>query len=224
MKNSLSSLSHKRMTLTNSFHSMHRKLSNVFQCFCQIKPGKEFSKEITGYQWSLMKKYQHFHSITFKVLKGMRIRLCKFQLHLILQFLAKITPSGTWKSTEVSLLNKALLCGKRAWILPAHPKRSRSQWASARNTSTSLLPPCLGSSLCLKWKQGANSNGYLLSAEKNRRLMQQLKIDSQCFTAEGTEAEDAKEPGSDRRSCHWEARQHPSSSFVKEQKDLPGQE
>lgn len=104
MKNSLSCLSHKRMTLTNSFHSMCRKLSNVYQCFCQVTPGKEFSKAITGYQWSRMKKYQHFHSITFKVLKGMRIRLCKFRL-LFLQFLAKSTQTGTWKSTKVLLLN-----------------------------------------------------------------------------------------------------------------------
>lgn len=28
---------------------MHRKLSNVFQSFCQVKPGKEFSEEITGH-------------------------------------------------------------------------------------------------------------------------------------------------------------------------------
>lgn len=46
---------------------MHRKLSNIFQRFCQIKPGKEFSKEITGYQWSRMKKipalsFNHFPS------------------------------------------------------------------------------------------------------------------------------------------------------------------
>lgn len=105
MKNSLSFLSHKRMTLTISFHSMHRKLSNVFQCFCQVRPGKEFSKETTGYQWSRMKKHRHFHSITSKVLKGMRIRLRKFKL-LFLQLLAKTTRSGTWKSTEVLLLNK----------------------------------------------------------------------------------------------------------------------
>lgn len=105
MENSLSCLSHKRMTLTNSFHFMCRKLSNVFQCFCQVKPGKEFSKEITGYQWSCRKKYKHFHSITFEVLKGMRIRLCKFKL-LFLQFLAKSIQSGTWKSTKVLLLNK----------------------------------------------------------------------------------------------------------------------
>lgn len=105
MKNSLSCLCHKRMTLTNSFHSMHRKLSNVFQCFCQVRPGKEFSKETTGYQWRRMKKYQHFHSITLKVLKGMRMRLCNFKL-LFLHLLAKSTQSGTWKSTKVLLLNK----------------------------------------------------------------------------------------------------------------------
>lgn len=209
MKNSLSSLSHKRMTLTNSFHSMHRKLSNVFQCFCQIKPGKEFSKEITGCQWSCMKKYQHFHSTTFKVLKGMRIRLCKFKLLLFLQFLEKITQSGTRKSTEVSLLNKALLCGKWAWILQAHPKGNRSQWASARNSSTLLLPPYLGRCLCLKWKQGANSNDDLLSAQKNRRLMQQLKSSSQCFTAQrhrmGGSWAPTTDPATRKHSSTWSA-------------------
>lgn len=123
MKNSLSRLSHKRMTLTNSFHSMHRRLSNAFQCFCQVKPGKEFSKEITGHQWSSIKKDEHFHLIIFKVLKRMRIRLCKFKL-LFLQILTKSTQSGTWTSTKVLVLNKYCCVANRPESYRLIPSRA----------------------------------------------------------------------------------------------------
>lgn len=161
-------------------------------------------------------------SITFKVLKGMRVRLGKFKL-LFLQLLAKPTQSGTRKSTKVLPLNKYCCVvnePKSQRLIPsrAAPRQPVVGIPAARS--------CLSRSLCLKRKQGANSHSYLLSAENNQHLKQQLKISSHCFRAEEREGRGILRiwaPTADPDTGK-EAQQHQSSSFGKEQKDPPGQE